>query len=193
MGRPARVRSVASVSHGRLVGLGDAEEHADHAHRHHRTELGDDVEPVGADERVEAAGAERPHLVLEGGHAARGEHARHQPAVRRVHRWVLEHDHPRRQLHAGLDDLEDVAAAVREALPVDERLLHVGVPRQRPEVVPLVVVDRRLVPQALVRRVGVGVDADVVGVVVDVPAGGGRHYAWLAMRPPSTGITAPVM
>ncbi len=111
--RPAGLgaqRGVGVVPDRRLVGLGDAEQHADHAHRHHRTELGDDVEPVGADERVEAADAERPHLVLEGGHAAGGEHARHQAPVHGVHRGVLEHDHARRELHARLDDLEDVAA-----------------------------------------------------------------------------------
>ena len=53
----------------------------------------------------------------------------------------------RRELDAGLDDLEDVAAGVGERLPVDERLLDVGVARQRPEVVALVVVDRRLVAE----------------------------------------------
>ena len=75
--------------------------------------------------------------------------------------------------------------------------------RQRPDVVALVVVDRRLVAQPAERRVRVGVDADVVGVVVDArvassdrsdhgdtPSGGqpmrGGHAA-------VDGITAPVM
>ena len=110
-------------------------------------ELGDDVEAVGADERVEAADAELAHLVLERGHAPRGEHPRHEPAVHRVDRRVLEQDHAGRELDAGLDDVEDVAAGVRERLPVDERLLDVGVARQRPEVVALVVVDRRLLAE----------------------------------------------
>ena len=73
---------------------------------------------------------------------------------------------PGGQLDAGLDDVEDVAAGVREGLPVDERLLDVGVSRQRPEVVALVVVDRRFVSETRVRRVRIGVDVDVVRVVV---------------------------
>ena len=83
--------------------------------------------PLGADERVEARGAELAHLVLQRGHPARREHPRHQPAVHRVDRRVLEQDHARRQLDVGLDDVEDVAAGAGERLPVDERLLDVGV------------------------------------------------------------------
>ncbi len=90
-------------------------------------EFGDDVEPAGADMRVEARGAELPHLVLERGHPPRREHARHQPAVHRVDRWVLEQDHTRREFDVGLDDVEDVAARVGERLPVDERSFDVGV------------------------------------------------------------------
>jgi hypothetical protein len=92
-----------------------------------------------------------------------------------VRRRVLEHDHAGREIHPGLDDLEDVAAAVRERLPVDQALLHVGVARQRPHVVAVVVVDRRLVPEPPERGVGVGVDGDVVGVVVDVAGRLRRH------------------
>jgi hypothetical protein len=49
-------------------------------------------------------------LILERVHPPRGEDPRHQAAVHRVQRWVLEEDHPRREFHARLDDLEDVAA-----------------------------------------------------------------------------------
>ena len=118
----------------------------------------DEVEPVGADERVEAGGAELADLLLERVHPPRREDPRHQAAVHGVHGRVLEQHHARRQLHARLDDLEDVAPGVGERLPVDERLLHVGVAGQRPDVVALVVVDRRLVPEPAVRRVRVGVD-----------------------------------
>ena len=63
-------------------------------------QLGDDVEPVGADERVEAADAELADLVLERGHA-RGVKTRDmRPAVHRVQRRVLEQDHAGRQLDA---------------------------------------------------------------------------------------------
>ena len=118
---------VGAVAHRFLVLFGDAEQHADDAHRQHRAEFGDDVEAAGADERVEARGAELAHLVLERGHPPRREHPRHQAAVHRVDRRVLEQDHARRQLDVGLDDVEDVAARVGERLPVDERLLDVGV------------------------------------------------------------------
>ena len=46
--------AVTAVADGLLVRLGDAEEHADDPHGHLGAEVGDDVEAVGADERVEA-------------------------------------------------------------------------------------------------------------------------------------------
>ena len=63
---------------------------------------------------IEAADAEVPDLVLERGHAAGGEHPGHEAAVRRVLRRVLEEQHARGQLHAGLDDVEDVAAVLEK-------------------------------------------------------------------------------
>ena len=114
--------------------------------------------------------AELADLVLELRHRARREDPRHEAAVHAVQRRVLEQDHARRQLDARLDDVEDVAARVRERLPVDERLLDVRVSRQRPEVVPLVVVDRRFLAETRVRRVRVGVDVDVVRVEVHAAA-----------------------
>ena len=38
-----------------LITLGDPEEHADHPHRRLCTQVGNEVEPFGADERIEAA------------------------------------------------------------------------------------------------------------------------------------------
>ena len=72
-------------------------------------------------------------------------------------------------------------------------------PGQRPEVVALVVVDRRLVAEPCVDRVRVGVDLDVVGVVVDVGSRrrgvrgrGHRRSPWSAREqqvlPPSMAI-----
>ena len=135
-----------------LVGLGDAEQHADDPHRHLGAEVGDEVEAVGPDERVEARTAVRPHLVLE-----------------RVHRrGVNTRDiSPRCIVCSGgssnsttpdgssMPDWMISRMSLRtagERLPVDERLLDVGVPRQRPDVVALVVVDRRLVAEP--RNVG---------------------------------------
>ena len=61
---------VEPVADRLLVLLGDAEQHADRAHRHLRAEVGDEVEAAGADERVEAAGAELADLRLERVHLA---------------------------------------------------------------------------------------------------------------------------
>jgi hypothetical protein len=118
---------VGLVAHRDLVLFGDPEEHADHPHRQRRGELGDDVEAVGADERIEAGDAVRPDMVFELGHATGGEHPRQEPSVCGVDRRVLEHDHARRQLDVGLHDVEDVAAGAREHLPVPEGLLDIGV------------------------------------------------------------------
>ena len=89
---------VDPVADGLLVLLGDAEEHADRAHRHLGAEVGDEVEAAGAHERVEAAGAELADLRLERVHLPRGEHPRQQAAVEVVGRRVLEEDHARRDL-----------------------------------------------------------------------------------------------
>ena len=61
---------VDAVEQGLLVLLGDAEEHPDRAHRHLGAEVADEVEPAGADERIERAGAELAHLRLDGVHLA---------------------------------------------------------------------------------------------------------------------------
>jgi len=59
-----------------------------------------------------------------------------------------------------------VASRVRERLPVQQRAVHIGVARQRPEVVALVVIDGRVLAEALVHRVGIGVDTHVVRIEV---------------------------
>ena len=128
----------------------------------------DEVEPARADERIEAAGAERPDLLLEGVHPLRREHPRHQPAVEVVARRVLHEDVAGRQLDVGLDDLERRALAGPVGVPVLQGRLDVVEPAQGPEVVLLVVVERRLVPHPPPDRVRVLVDLDVERVVVDV-------------------------
>ena len=65
----AQVR-VGAATDRLLVGLGDAEQHADHPHRHLGAEVGDEVERAGPDERVEAAGAELADLRFERGRRA---------------------------------------------------------------------------------------------------------------------------
>ena len=62
---------------------------------------------------------------------------------------------------------------------VDRRLLDVLVATERVEVVRLVVVQRCLIAEAPKRRIGIGCDLDVVGVVVDVALLSGAHVRFL--------------
>ena len=89
--------------------------------------------PSGADERVEAAGAELADLGLERRHLPRREHPRQQAAVHGVHGRVLEDEHARRHLDVRLDQLEDAAPPGDERLRVDEaraRRRRTGSPRR---------------------------------------------------------------
>ena len=99
-------------------------------------------------------------------HPLRREHPRDERTVHGVQRRVLVDEHARRHDRVCLDHLEDVALGRAEPLPVLQRRLDVGESAQAPEVEPLVVVERRLVPQPPVGRVRIGVDLDVVRVVV---------------------------
>ena len=87
---------------------------------------------------------------------------------------VLEDEHARRQLDPRLDDLDHRPLGRAVGLPVHEALLDVGVAAHGEELVLLVEVERRLVAQPLPHRVGVGVDVEVVGVVVR--SGRGRGH-----------------
>ena len=159
---------VDAVAERLLVLFGDAEQHADRAHRHLGAEILDEVEAAGADERIQALRAEPPHLRLEGVDLAGREQARQQGAVDPMTGRVLEDDHARRHLHVRLDQLEDRSAAGDEGLPVDQAPLDVVEPAQRDESVALVGVERPLVAKPLPDRVRIGVDLEVVGVVVHV-------------------------
>src|SRR5262249_484131 len=71
-----------------------------------------------------------------------------------------------------LDQLEDRAPGRAVRLPVDRRPFDVVEAAEREEVVALVVIERLFVAQPFPDRVRVGVDLEVVRVVVD---GGVRH------------------
>ena len=111
-----------------LVLVRDAQQHPDDPHRHLGTEVRDEVEAPGTDQRVEAPGGEVADLRLQRSHALRGEDPRQQRPMAGVHRGVLEDERPGRLLRVGLDELEDVAAPRDERVPVDERPLEVFVP-----------------------------------------------------------------
>ena len=81
---------------------------------------------------------------------------------------ILEQERARGNLEARLDQLEDPASRRAVRVAVDEAALDVLVAAHGVEVVRLVVVERRLLAEAAEHRVRIGVDRDVVGVVVDV-------------------------
>ncbi|HEU5024526.1 MAG TPA: hypothetical protein VFV01_06345 [Spirillospora sp.] len=164
-------RLIGHVPDGGLVGLGDAEEHADHAHRHLGADRLDEVEAVGPGERVQDGGAEPADPRFQHPDPARSEDAREQAAVDVVDGRVLEDEGARRDLVAQLDDLQDVSAGRGERPPVRQPALAVGEPGDRVEVVFLVVVERHLFPEPSVGRIRVLSDACVVGVPVDPAAG----------------------
>ena len=95
--------------------------------------------------------------------------------MNRVGGRVLGHHDAGRHLDPGLDELEHVAAPRDERLPVGEAAFDVVVATHRVEVVAFVVVQRRLVAQALVRRVRIPMDLHVVRIEV--------HIADLHRRP----------
>src|SRR5262249_17394742 len=96
------------------------------------------------------------------------EDARQQAPVDGVDGRVFEDERARRHLDVRLDDLEDPAAAGDVAPGVDEALLDVVEAADRVEVELLVVVERRLVTHPLPRGIRIGVDLDVVRVVVEL-------------------------
>jgi hypothetical protein len=85
---------------------------------------------------------------------------------------VLEDERARGHLDVGLDELEQGALGRGVGAHVEQRGLHVGEPAQRVEVVPVVVVERLLVAEPLPHGVGIRVDDEVEGVVVQL---GIRH------------------
>ena len=145
---------------------GMPEEHADGAHGDLGAEIRDEVEAARPDEWVQRARRVVPDLRLDGRHALGGEDAAHDPAVQVVVRRVLEDEHARRHLDLRLDHLEHRALGRAVGLPLDQAALHVVVAADRVELVLLVEVEGGLVPEPLPDRVGVGVDVEVVGVVV---------------------------
>ena len=180
-------RFVGVVPDRLLVFLGDAEQHADHPHRHLRAEILDEVEAPGADERVEAA-AQYSRILGSSALILRGVNIR--ASSLRWMSWIggsSKISDARRNLHVRtLINSRMAPRAGAEGLVVHQRLVDVGEPADRVEVVLLVVVQRLLFAQPPEHRVRIGVEVDVVGVEVDslnVGAVGtgchGRASRWL--------------
>src|SRR3546814_14100488 len=71
-----------------LIALGNAEQHADRAHRHFGAEVADHVEVILADQRIETARAQGADFLLDAEHALGRDGALHRAAVRRMHRRI---------------------------------------------------------------------------------------------------------
>ena len=101
------------------------------------------------------------------------------------------------------DLLEDHPVGGAEGAMVEQALLHVIEAAEHVEVVALVVIEGRLLPEPAVHRIGVDVDVVVVGVVgqvlrrcsCHVPSvrEDGRNQTDRMDQPPSTGKATPVM
>src|SRR5690606_11252737 len=150
-----------------------------------------EVEAAAAHQRIETALAVGADLRLERCHAARREEAAQQLAVGVVERRVLEDEQAGRRLVAAADHLEQRAPGRAEGAPVRQPRLDVREAGQRPEVVLLVAVERRLLAHAPPDRMRIGVDREVVGVVVDLAARHRRlsvsvwsddHVSWTRIR-----------
>ena len=196
IGAPGLVRRLASLASRTrdLVGLRDPQQHADHPHRHHRREFGDDVEAVRTDMRVKAIDAEPPDLVLDLGHPARREHPAISPRSMVCTGGSSNIITPLGMSKSGLDEFEDVAAGVGERLPVrrapSRRRRAARSPRSRSARC-----GRAALPRAAgIRRLWVGGDVEVVRVVVNDGVVGDRHgLLYFRRLPASTGSVTPVM
>ena len=149
-----------------LVLLGDAQKHADCAHRDLRAQVGDEVEAFFPDERVKSPGRIRADLGFDRSQAPGREHAAQESTVQVVIRRVFKDEHARRQFEVRLDDLYDRAFGRAVGLPFDTAALDVGVAADGVELVFVVVEERRFVAQPLPHGVRVGVDLEVVRVVI---------------------------
>ena len=161
--------------------LGHAEEHRDHRRREDRREVLYVVELRLAHVRVEELGADLADAVLERRHATRRERTRHELPEHRVLGRVEPDD------HAGVDDrrlghrLDRGAVVGAERLVVLVRGLDVVEARQHPEVVLLVVPDRRLVTHPLPQRVRVVAELRGERVPVEVTHLSSRHLGVTAL------------
>ncbi len=86
-------------------------------------------------------------------------------------------------VEVGADEVEDRAATRDEGLVVGEDPLDVVGPAHGEEVVALVVVERRFLAEPSVDGIRVGVDVDVVRVVVHAVGLGAGHVAIGAFTP----------
>ena len=168
-------KTVGVVADGGLVGLRDAEEIADRAHGHPDADVGDEVEALRADEWIEHPRTVLAHKRFDRFHAPRRENPRQQPSMQIVQWRIFEQNHTGRDFDPVEDDVQDGALTRAIGFPVGQFPGHVRIPAQRKEVVLVVEVQRRLIPQPLPCGVRIVVDREVERVVVHVDRTGIGH------------------
>ncbi len=168
--------------------LGDPDQLRDHVHRQLAGEFGDEVEAFVFQGLVQMLLGELEHPGLQLADAARGEALRHQGAQPQVAGVVHgQKRHGPVGLGRARDRVERHAELVRQFGAVAKPLVHVGMSGQRPEAALGVVVERGLVTQSLVVRVGVLVELVVIRIEdqLDGPFSGwsGHQFSSLKIRP----------
>ena len=180
------------VEHGLQLGvvaLGEAEEHADDADRELVGVVAHEVEARFAGDGLRDLAEQVSDLGLDAAHRSRREEPGDERAVDRVPGRILEDEEAGGHVDAGNHDVVDPALARDELVALTQHTRDVVEPAHRVELVRLVVIERRLVPQAAVHRVGRGVDLAVVHVEVDVRR---RHRHFHSPSLPDIPATVPV-
>ena len=98
--------------------------------------------------------------------------------------WVLENGDTRRHFDIALDQLQNRTPGRAEGLVVDQCPIDVSEPAQRIEVMLMVVVQRRFPTEPTEHRIGIGIEFDVVRVVVDAAGSADCHRYRLSPEPP---------
>jgi hypothetical protein len=132
-------------AHRGLFCIRNAGEHADGAHGEFGTQVLHEIEAFPGDQRIQAGGAERPHLVFDGSHLLGGESPGHDGTMDGVQRGILVDEDAGWHHRIGHDDFEDVAFGGAEPSRILKRRIDVRVTAYTPEAVLLVVIDRALV------------------------------------------------
>jgi len=130
-----------------------ADERRDDARRQLSRELLHVVEASGPHQWIHELGAERAHPVLERGDPSRCERPRHERTQSRMRGWIEgRSSSQRRHVVAHVFEHGAAGGAVGERIPV--RRFDIGEAAERPEVVPVVPVHRRVFAESTPRGIG---------------------------------------
>ena len=150
---------------------GYADEFGDDVHRQLAREFGDEVETLALQCAVEVRARQFQHSGFEFADPARSEPLGHQGAQSQMPRIVhCQEGHGAVGVGCAGDRVEGNPQLVGQIHAVTEPRVHVGVPAESPEVQLVIAIERGLVAQALVVRVGVFVKVVAVGIQHEIDA-----------------------